>query len=91
MPRVARLIRPSFEQRTTSKFKISNDPQFEAEVRDIVGLYLNPPDRALVLCVDEKSQIQSLDRTTPILLLRAGLLERQAHDYGFQHRQRQGH
>ncbi len=49
------------------RFKISNDPQFEEKVRDIVGLYLNPPDRALVLCVDEKSQIQALDRTAPIL------------------------
>src|SRR6266702_4185230 len=47
------------------KFKISNDPQFEDKVRDMVGLYLNPPDRALVLCVDEKSQIQALDRTAP--------------------------
>jgi DDE superfamily endonuclease len=50
-------------------------------VRDIVGLYLNPPDRALVLCVDEKSQIQAWDRTAPILPLRPGLPERQTHDY----------
>lgn len=63
------------------RFKLSNDPQFEAKVRDIVGLYLDPPDRALVLCVDEKSQIQALDRTAPILPLRAGLPERQTHDY----------
>lgn len=49
------------------KFKLSNDPHFEEKVRDIVGLYLNPPERALVLCVDEKSQIQALDRTAPIL------------------------
>ena len=63
------------------KFKISNDPQFEAKVGDIVGLYLDPPDRALVLCVDEKSQIQALDRTAPILPLRPGLPERQTHDY----------
>lgn len=63
------------------RFKLSNDPQFEAKVRDIVGLYLNPPDRALVLCVDEKSQIQALDRTAPILPLRPGLPERQTHDY----------
>jgi transposase len=63
------------------KFKISNDPQFEEKVRDVVGLYLNPPDRALVLCVDEKSQIQALDRTAPILPLRPGLPERQTHDY----------
>jgi transposase len=63
------------------RFKLSNDPQFEEKVRDIVGLYLNPPDRALVLCVDEKSQIQALDRTAPILPLRPGLPERQTHDY----------
>lgn len=63
------------------RFKISNDPRFEEKVRDIVGLYLHPPDRALVLCVDEKSQIQALDRTAPILPLRPGLPERQTHDY----------
>src|SRR5437879_2613059 len=63
------------------KFKISNDPRFEDKVRDVVGLYLDPPDRALVLCVDEKSQIQALDRTAPILPLRPGLPERQTHDY----------
>jgi transposase len=63
------------------KFKLSNDPKLEEKVRDVVGLYLNPPDRALVLCVDEKSQIQALDRTAPILPLRPGLPERQTHDY----------
>src|SRR5213594_25901 len=63
------------------KFKLSNDPQFEEKVRDIAGLYLDPPERALVLCVDEKSQIQALDRTAPILPLRPGLPERQTHDY----------
>src|SRR4029077_20081348 len=63
------------------KFKLSNDPQFEEKVRDIAGLYLAPPERALVLCVDEKSQIQALDRTAPILPLRPGLPERQTHDY----------
>jgi transposase len=63
------------------KFKISNDPKFEEKVRDVVGLYLNPPERALVLCVDEKSQIQALDRTAPILPLRPGLPERQTYDY----------
>src|SRR6202795_1112540 len=63
------------------KFKISNDPKFEDKVRDVVGLYLDPPDRALVLCVDEKSQIQALDRTAPILPLQPGLPERQTHDY----------
>jgi len=63
------------------RFKLSSDPRFEEKVRDIVGLYLNPPDRALVLCVDEKSQIQALDRSAPILPLRPGLPERQTHDY----------
>ncbi len=63
------------------RFKISKDPHFEDRVRDIVGLYLSPPDRALVLCIDEKSQIQALDRTAPILPLRPGLPERQTHDY----------
>jgi transposase len=63
------------------RFKISKDPHFEEKVRDIGGLYLSPPDRALVLCVDEKSQIQALDRTAPLLPLRPGLPERQTHDY----------
>jgi transposase len=63
------------------RFQWSNDPRLEEKVRDIVGLYLNPPDRALVLCVDEKSQIQVLDRTAPILPLRPGLPERQTHEY----------
>jgi len=62
-------------------FKLSPDPQFIEKVRDIVGLYLNPPEGALVLCVDEKSQIQALDRTAPILPLRPGLPERATHDY----------
>src|SRR3954447_3737751 len=53
-------------------FKLSTDPLFAAKVRDIVGLYLAPPDRALVLCVDEKSQVQALDRTQPLLPLRPG-------------------
>ncbi len=62
-------------------FKLSTDPQFIEKVRDIVGLYLNPPDKALVLCVDEKSQIQALDRTQPIFPLTLGLPERRTHDY----------
>ena len=62
-------------------FKLSNDPQFIEKVRDIVGLYLDPPERALVLCADEKSQIQALDRTQPILPLRPGIAERSSHDY----------
>lgn len=53
-------------------FKFSTDPEFAPKVRDIVGLYMNPPDRAIVLSVDEKSQIQALDRTQPILALRPG-------------------
>lgn len=62
-------------------FKLSPDPLFIDKVRDIVGLYVNPPDGALVLCVDEKSQIQALDRTAPVLPLRPGLPERRTHDY----------
>jgi transposase len=63
------------------RFKISNDPQFEEKVTDIVGLYMNPPDRALVLCVDEKSQIQALDRTQPGLPLKKGRAATMTHDY----------
>ena len=62
-------------------FKLSSDPFFVEKVRDIVGLYLNPPERALVLCVDEKSQIQALDRTQPLLPMRPGQAERRSHDY----------
>jgi transposase len=62
-------------------FKLSPDPQFIDKVRDIVGLYLNPPDAAVVLCVDEKSQIQALDRTTPILPMLPGTPQRATHDY----------
>ena len=56
-------------------------PRFVEKVRDVVGLYMNPPEKALVLCVDEKSQIQALDRTQPTLPLRPGIPERQTHDY----------
>jgi transposase len=62
-------------------FKFSTDPELEAKLRDVVGLYLNPPDKAVVLCVDEKSQVQALDRTAPILPLRPGIPEKQTHDY----------
>ena len=65
----------------TESFKLSTDPLFIDKVRDIVGLYLNPPAKALVLCVDEKSQIQALDRTQPILPLAPGIAERRTHDY----------
>jgi transposase len=62
-------------------FKLSPDPLLVEKVRDIVGLYMNPPDHAVVICVDEKSQIQALDRTQPMLPLRPGQLERRTHDY----------
>lgn len=62
-------------------FKLSTDPLFVEKVRDIVGLYLDPPDKALVLCVDEKSQIQALDRSQPLLPMRPGQVERRTHDY----------
>jgi transposase len=62
-------------------FKLSKDPLFIDKVRDIAGLYLAPPERALVLCVDEKSQIQALDRTAPLLPMRPGQIERRTHDY----------
>ena len=62
-------------------FKLSSDPLFVDKVRDIIGLYLDPPERALVLCVDEKSQIQALDRTQPMLPMRPGQVERRTHDY----------
>ena len=61
-------------------FKLSTDPQFVEKVRDIVGLDLAPSERALVLCVDEKSQIQALDRTQPMLPLAPGIPERRTHD-----------
>jgi transposase len=65
----------------TDTFKLSPDPQLIEKVRDIVGLYINPPEHALVLCVDEKSQIQALDRTQPLLPLQPGQVERGTHDY----------
>jgi transposase len=65
----------------SESFKLSPDPQFIDKVRDIVGLYLNPPDAAVVLCADEKSQIQALDRTAPILPLLPGTPQRRTHDY----------
>lgn len=62
-------------------FKLSTDPQFIDKVRDIVGLYMNPPDHAVVLCVDEKTQVQALDRTQPIFPMLPGVPQRQSHDY----------
>ena len=65
----------------TESFKLSPDPLLVEKVRDVVGLYMNPPDHAVVVCVDEKSQIQALDRTQPMLPLRPGQIERRTHDY----------
>jgi transposase len=62
-------------------FKLSTDPDFVAKVRDVVGLYMAPPERAIVLCVDEKSQIQALDRSQPMLPMRPGQTARRSHDY----------
>lgn len=64
-----------------TRFTVSTDPQFVEKLRDVVGLYLNPPAKAVVFCVDEKSGIQALDRTRPVLALRPGVPERQTHDY----------
>ena len=71
----------SVQPHRSETFKLSSDPLFVDKVRDIVGLYLSPPDRALVLCVDEKSQIQALDRTQPVLPMLPGMPERRTHDY----------
>ena len=65
----------------TEGFKFSTDPQLDAKVRDVVGLYLAPPENAVVVCVDEKSQCQALERSQPILPMRSGIPERQTHDY----------
>jgi hypothetical protein len=62
-------------------FKFSTDPELETKIRDVVGLYVNPPEAAIVLCVDEKSQVQALDRTAPVLPLRLGVPEKQTADY----------
>jgi transposase len=71
----------SLQPHRAETFKLSSDPQFVEKVRDIVGLYLDPPYKALVICVDEKSQIQALDRTQPLLPMRPGQVERRTHDY----------
>ena len=71
----------SLQPHRAETFKLSTDPLFVEKVRDIIGLYLSPPERALVLCVDEKSQIQALDRTQPLLPMRPGQAERRTHDY----------
>jgi transposase len=65
----------------TDTFKLSEDPQFVDKVRDVVGLYMNPPEHAVVMCVDDETSIQALDRTQPILPMRPGQIERRTHDY----------
>ena len=71
----------SLQPHRAETFKLSTDPLFVDKIWDIVGLYLSPPEHALVLCVDEKSQIQALDRTQPLLPMRPGQVERRTHDY----------
>lgn len=71
----------SLQPHRAESFKLSTDPQFVEKVRDIVGLYMSPPEKALVICVDEKSQIQALDRTQPVLPMTMGQVERRTHDY----------
>ena len=79
---VARIWRDwGLQPHRVETFKFSTDPALEAKVRDVVGLYLDPPANAVVLCIDEKSQIQALDRTAPLLPIRFGQAERRTHDY----------
>lgn len=79
---VSRIFRAfALQPHRAETFKLSNDPLFVEKVRDIVGLYLNPPAKAVVLCVDEKTQIQALDRTQPVFPMRPGLPERRTRDY----------
>ena len=76
-------IRPThgLQPHRVETFKLSRDPDFVKQLRDVVGVYLHPPDKALVFCVDEKPQVQALDRTEPVLPLRPGIPARQTHDY----------
>lgn len=79
---ISRILRAyRLQPHRTQTFKISNDPHLAQKVRDVVGLYLNPSENAMVFCMDEKSQIQALDRTQPLLPLRPGQVERRTHDY----------
>jgi len=71
----------SLKPHRAETFKLSKDPQFIEKLRDVVGLYLDPPDRAIVLCTDEKSQIQALNRSQPVLPMMPGMPERRTHDY----------
>jgi len=79
---ISRIFRAfALQPHRAETFKLSNDPLFVEKVRDIVGLYMNPPAKAVVLCVDEKTQIQALDRTQPVFPMRPGLPERRTRDY----------
>jgi transposase len=81
-PTVARVWKAfGLKHWATDTFKLSEDPLFIEKVRDVVGIYMNPPERAVVCCVDEKTGIQALDRTQPILPMRPGQVERRTHDY----------
>jgi hypothetical protein len=79
--RLIAIVCPHVEPHRSETLKLSTDPQFLEKVRDIVGLYLDPPDRALVLCADEETQIQALDRSQPVLPMRLGQARRRRHDY----------
>src|SRR6266478_4879650 len=79
--RLERLVRDRNKPHLVETFKVSRDKNFAAKVEDVVGLYLDPPDRALVFCVDEKSQIQALDRTQPGLPMKKGRAGTMTHDY----------
>jgi transposase len=74
-------IEHKLQPHRTRGFKFSTDPQLEEKVHDVIGLYLHPPEKAVVLCVDEKSQMQALDRTQPLLPMKPGQVERRTHDY----------
>ena len=74
-------VRRSLKPWLVDTFKLSEDPMFVEKVRDVVGLYMNPPEHAVVFCVDEKTSIQALDRTQPSLPMRPGQVERRTHDY----------
>ena len=74
-------LRAGLKPHLVTTFKLSNDPRFEEKLVDVVGLYLNPPEKALVLCMDEKSQIQALDRTQPSLPMKKGRAGTMTHDY----------
>ncbi len=79
--KVAKVWREGAAALAHRKLQFSTDPQLEARVRDVIGLYLNPPDKAVVLCVDEKPQAQALERAAPVLPLRPGTPEKRSHDY----------